>query len=346
MPQANERLNTLAEDLQNDNNMTQVKTKDNAPFAAQVFKTVIDPYSGKLSYLKSFRGVLKSGSVVWNANTECEERIGQVYLLRGKKMEPVDELVAGDIGAVNKLGNTNTGDTLCDPSAKVRFTPIYFPKPNLFMAVTAEKKGEEDKVFAGLAKLKEEDYTFSVEKNAETGEILLGGQGDIQLEILAKKVKMRYGVDMTKAAVAGLLHDSAKNYTDDELFALCDKYNIPLSEDDRKAPPIIHSYVGAFLAKEEYGIKDSEILDAIYNHSTGCENMSLLSKIIFVADMTEPGRKDFPGLSEIRALMYEDIDKALVASMDANISYTKMKGAFLHPGTLKARDFVLAKGKN
>ena len=74
--------------------------------------------------------------------------------------------------------------------------------------------------------------------------------------------------------------------------------------------------------------------------------MSLLSKIIFVADMTEPGRKDFPGLSEIRKLMYEDLDKALVASMDANISYTKMKGAFLHPGTLKARDFVLAKGKN
>ena len=197
MPQANERLNTLAEDLQNDNNMTQVKTKDNAPFAAQVFKTVIDPYSGKLSYLKSFRGVLKSGSVVWNANTECEERIGQVYLLRGKKMEPVDELVAGDIGAVNKLGNTNTGDTLCDPSAKVRFTPIYFPKPNLFMAVSATKKGEEDKVFAGLAKLREEDYTFSVEKNAETGEILLGGQGDIQLELLVKKVKARYGVDMT-----------------------------------------------------------------------------------------------------------------------------------------------------
>ena len=162
----------------------------------------------------------------------------------------------------------------------------------------------------------------------------------------AAELAKHYGADENKAYLAGLLHDSAKNLSDDELFALCDKYNIPLSEDDRKAPPIIHSYVGAFLAKEEYGIKDSEILDAIYNHSTGCENMSLLSKIIFVADMTEPGRKDFPGLSEIRKLMYEDLDKALVASMDANISYTKMKGAFLHPGTLKARDFVLAKGKN
>ena len=196
MPQANERLNTLAEDLENGNKVTHVLTEENAPFAAQVFKTVIDPFSGKLSYLKSFRGVFKSGSTVWNANTEKEERIGQIYLLRGKKMEAVDELAAGDIGAVNKLGDTNTGDTLCDPSAKVRFSPIYFPKPTLFMAVSAEKKGEEDKVFGGLAKLREEDYTFSVEKNVETGEILLGGQGDAQLETLVKKVKARYGVDM------------------------------------------------------------------------------------------------------------------------------------------------------
>ena len=195
MPQARERLNTMAEDLQNDK-VVSLRTDEDAPFAAQVFKTVIDPYSGKLSYIKSFRGVLKSGSTVWNANTECEERIGQVYLLRGKKMEAVDELGAGDIGAVNKLGNTNTGDTLCDASAKVRFTPIHFPKPTLFMSVTSEKKGEEDKVFAGLAKLREEDYTFSVEKNTETGELLLGGQGDIQLEMLVKKVKARYGVDV------------------------------------------------------------------------------------------------------------------------------------------------------
>ncbi|MBE7078972.1 MAG: elongation factor G [Clostridiales bacterium] len=196
MPQARERLNTMVEDLENPGKVYSIHTEENAPFAAQVFKTVIDPFSGKLSYLKSFRGVLKSGSTVWNPNTETEERIGQVYALRGKKMEAVDELAAGDIGAVNKLNNTNTGDTLCDINAKVKFSPIYFPKPTLFMSVAAEKKGEEDKVFAGLAKLKEEDYTFSIEKNAETGEMVLGGQGDTQLEILAKKVKARYGVDM------------------------------------------------------------------------------------------------------------------------------------------------------
>ncbi len=199
MPQARERLNTMVQDLDHDGKMYSIRTEEEAPFAAQVFKTVIDPYSGKLSYLKSFRGVLKSGSTVWNPNTETEERIGQIYVLKGKKMEAVDELAAGDIGAVNKLNNTNTGDTLCDINAKVKFSPIYFPKPTLFMSVSAEKKGEEDKVFAGLAKLKEEDYTFSIEKNSETGEMVIGGQGDIQLELLAKKVKARYGVDLKLA---------------------------------------------------------------------------------------------------------------------------------------------------
>jgi len=195
MPQANERVNTLANDL-NADKVVNILPDASAPLAAQIFKTVIDPYSGKLSYLKVFRGTMKSGSVVWNANAEKEERIGQIYLLKGKKTEPVNELSAGDIGAVNKLSVTATSDTLCDPAAKVKFDPIRFPKPTLFLAVTSEKKGEEDKVFAGLNKLGEEDYTFSVEKNAETGEILLGGQGETQLELLAKKVKTRYGVDL------------------------------------------------------------------------------------------------------------------------------------------------------
>ena len=195
MPTAGERANMFADDLANDD-VVSIETKEDAPFAAQVFKTVIDPFSGKLSYLKSFRGVLKSGSTVWNSNTQQEERIGQIYLLKGKKMEPVDQLDAGDIGAVNKLNNTSTGDTLCDVNAKVRFPAIPMPKPTLFMACTSEKKGEEDKVFAGLAKLGEEDLTFCIEKNVSTGELLLGGQGDMQLETLAKKVKARYGVDI------------------------------------------------------------------------------------------------------------------------------------------------------
>lgn len=195
MPQASERLNTLADDLQEDK-VTHIFPKENGPFAAQVFKTQVDPSSGKLSFIKIFRGNLKSGMTLWNPNKGKEERISQIYLMKGKKTESVTEVGVGDICAIPKLGETGTGDTLCEVNAKVRFSPIFFPKPTLFMAVGAEKKGEEDKVFASLNKLLEEDYTFSVEKNVETGEILIGGQGETQLDILAKKVKSRYGVDV------------------------------------------------------------------------------------------------------------------------------------------------------
>ncbi len=162
----------------------------------------------------------------------------------------------------------------------------------------------------------------------------------------ALSLAKHYGVSVDKAVFAAYLHDSAKNLSDDELFASAEKYDIKLSDEDKKVVPILHSYVGKFVAMEEYGIKDEEVLDAIYYHTTGKENMSLLCKIIFIADMTEPGRKDFAGLSEIRALMYEDIDKALLKAFDSTIRYNIEKGALLHLGTLKARNFILAKGKN
>lgn len=195
MPQANERVNTLAEDVAQDK-IVSILPEENAPFAAQAFKTTVDPYSGKTTYLKIFRGVLKSGDVLYNPNRDEEERIGQIYVVRGKKTEIVPEALAGDICAVTKLSVTATGDTLCSAEHKVKFPPIYFPRPTYFMAIGAEKKGEEDKIFAALNKMKEEDLTFSVEKNAETGEILLGGQGETHVELLAKKVKARYNADV------------------------------------------------------------------------------------------------------------------------------------------------------
>lgn len=195
MPQANERVNTLAEDLAQDKVVT-ILPEENAPFAAQAFKTTVDPFAGKTTYLKIFRGRLKSGDEVFNSNKNEKERIGQIYLMRGKKTENVPEVSAGDICAVTKLSVTATGDTLCDESAKVKFSPVYFPRPAMYMAIGAEKKGEEDKIFAALNKMKEEDLTFTVEKNAETGEILIGGQGETHIEILARKVKSRYGADV------------------------------------------------------------------------------------------------------------------------------------------------------
>ncbi len=195
MPNANERRNTLATDLTADD-VINVMRDAAAPFAAQVFKTVHDPYTGKLNYVKIYRGTLKTGMTVYNPNTDTEERIGQIFMLRGKKTELVNELIAGDIGAVNKLTATDTGNTLCAMGTKILFDPIHFPKPSLCLAVKPVNKGDEDKMFAGFTKMLEEDYTFSVEKNAETGELLLYGQGEVHLEILAKKLKARYGIDV------------------------------------------------------------------------------------------------------------------------------------------------------
>lgn len=193
MPSAEERKEVLASAVDKDE-LIGITCEPDAPFAAQVFKTVVDPFVGKLNVMKVFRGSLKAGSTVYNATTGKTERINQIYLLKGKKQEPVSELDAGDIGAVNKLNATNTGDTLCDESAKIKFDPIHFPRPVLWMAIYAEKKGEEDKIFQGLNKLAEEDYTFTVTKNKETGEMLIGGQGETHLDVINKKLKAKFNV--------------------------------------------------------------------------------------------------------------------------------------------------------
>ncbi len=165
------------------------------PFSAQVFKTVADPFVGKLNMIRVFTGVLKSGMTVYNATTGEKERINTIYLMKGKKQEPVDCLYAGDIGAVNKLNATNTGDTLCDENDKIKFYDIPFPKPVLTMAIEAAKRGEEDKVFQGLNRLSEEDLTFKVEKDLETGETVIRGQGETQLEVLCRKLKAKFGCE-------------------------------------------------------------------------------------------------------------------------------------------------------
>lgn len=196
MPTANERKNTIATDNLADE-IINVNCEEDGPFAAQVFKTVFDSYTGKLNYIKIFRGKLRSGMTVYNATKEKEERIGQIFVLKGKKAELVTELTAGDIGAINKLTATDTNDTLCAVGTSIQFDPIRFPKPTLSLAVKASVKGEEDKMFAGFSKMCEEDYTFSVEKRVETGELILSGQGEIHLELIAKKLKARYGINVT-----------------------------------------------------------------------------------------------------------------------------------------------------
>ena len=163
----------------------------NKPFSGQVFKTVADPFVGKLNMIRVFTGTLKSGMTVYNSTTGEKERINTIYIMKGKKQEAVDELTAGDIGAVNKLVNTNTSNTLCDESYKIKYYDIAFPAPVLTMAISAAKSGEEDKVFQGLNRLAEEDLSFKVEKDKDTGEMVIRGQGETQLDVICKKLKAK-----------------------------------------------------------------------------------------------------------------------------------------------------------
>lgn len=165
------------------------------PFTAQVFKTIADPFVGKLSLIRVFTGVLKSGMTVVNTVNGEKERINGLYILKGKKQESVDELCAGDIGAISKLSFTGTGDTLTDESYKIKYDAIPFPEPVLTMAIKAKKQGEEDKVFQGLKRLEEEDLTFKVEKDADTGETVIRGQGDTHLDVICKKLKAKFGCE-------------------------------------------------------------------------------------------------------------------------------------------------------
>ncbi len=164
--------------------------------AAIVFKTIADPYVGKMSAFRVYSGTINADSTIFNANKGENERIGKLYMLRGKKQIEVKSVSAGDIGVVAKLDKTGTGDTLCEEHKNIILTGIDFPAPVLSMAVEAEKKGDEEKIIAGLNKLAEEDQTFSVTNNAETKQTLINGQGEQHIDIISSKLKAKYGVSM------------------------------------------------------------------------------------------------------------------------------------------------------
>ncbi len=164
--------------------------------SAIVFKTVADPYVGKMSFFRVYSGSIKADSVLYNANKAVKERIGKIYFLCGKNQIETKVIEAGDIGVVTKLENTSTGDTLCEEHKNIILTGIEFPAPTLSMAVEAVKKGDEEKIVAGFNKLMEEDLTFNISSNQETKETLINGQGEQHIDILVNKLKAKYGVDV------------------------------------------------------------------------------------------------------------------------------------------------------
>ncbi len=169
---------------------------DNGPMAALAFKTTADPFVGRLTYLRVYSGILESDSRVFNARAESEERIGQLFLIRGKEQIPVSALRAGEIGGVAKLSSTVTGDTLCDKGRPLLLDPVTYPKPIFSASISPKTKADLDKMSTALSRLVEEDPTLAVSRDTETNETILSGMGESHVEIAARKLQQKFGVEI------------------------------------------------------------------------------------------------------------------------------------------------------
>lgn len=179
----------------NGNYVTRACSSDQ-PFSAFVFKTISDPFVGKLSFFKVMSGKLNSGTELYNVNAEKIEKTGTIYMMRGKKQIQVDELCAGDIGAMAKLQYTFTNNTLCDSGNIINYAATVYPNPSITMSVFPKNQGDEDKVFNGLRRLEEEDPTFKLSKNEETNEMQISGLGEIHLDVISKKLKAKFNAEV------------------------------------------------------------------------------------------------------------------------------------------------------
>jgi len=169
---------------------------ESEPFSALVFKTTSDPYTGKITVFRVYSGVLNSDSTVYNPVRECEERIGQLYELEGKKQKPIKQAVAGDIVAVAKLKETLTGDTLCAKDKPIIYEPVKLPQPVISYAIQPKTKNDEDKIHGALQRLMEEDQTIQSRRDEKTRELILSGMGQVHMEVIIEKLKRKFGVEV------------------------------------------------------------------------------------------------------------------------------------------------------
>jgi len=179
-----------------DSTQQTVEPSETASLAALVFKATADPYVGKLLYFRVYNGVINSNSQVWNATKNAAERIGQLYLVRGKTQEPITQVKAGDIGAVAKLGVTGVGDTLCAQDNPVKLAPPTFPDPVFSEAIQPKTKADLDKLSASLAKLLEEDPTLRMHRDPGTNETIVSGMGETHLKVAADRMSRKFGVNI------------------------------------------------------------------------------------------------------------------------------------------------------
>ncbi|MBC3797198.1 elongation factor G [Acetobacterium tundrae] len=172
------------------------KCSNKESFSALVFKTIADPFVGKLSIFKVMSGVLDHSIEIYNSTQEIKEKTNHIYVLRGNKQIEVEKLESGDIGAFSKLGSTITGDTLCNVKDPIVYDKIDFPKPIISMAIEPKTKADIDKLSTGLHRLVEEDPTMTFGRNSETKQTLISGLGEMHLEIISQKLKQKFGVEV------------------------------------------------------------------------------------------------------------------------------------------------------
>lgn len=170
--------------------------KADAPTSALVFKTVSEPHVGELSFIRVFSGTVRTGSEMLNATKNAPEKIGQIYFMNGKNRKEIGQVEVGDIGAIVKLKGTSTGDTLCDKAQPILLPEIKFPEPVIRVAVVPKAKGDEEKISTGLNTIQDEDPTFKVVIDPELKQTIIHGQGEMHLDIIIKRLKDKYGVEV------------------------------------------------------------------------------------------------------------------------------------------------------
>lgn len=193
MPSAAEHRAMIA--IKEDGSTLELQAEKDGPLAAVVFKTIADPFVGRITYLRVFSGKLTAGATVYNMDREKDERLANLSYMVGKQQIATDEVVAGDIASVTKLTATQTGDTFSSKAQPLRLNRIVFPKPAFSMAIKPVTDGEEEKIASGLSKIQEEDQTFSYGTHPETGELVISGLGELQLEVIRSKLKNKYKVE-------------------------------------------------------------------------------------------------------------------------------------------------------
>ena len=179
-----------------DGTETTVTVSDTAPYSAVVWKTIADPFAGRITMMRVVTGSLKSDATVNNVTRDATERFGHLLVLQGKTQTHVPELKAGDLGAVAKLKETQTNDVIADKAVKSRFAPMNFPEPVLSYAIEPKSRGDEDKISSAMQRLREEDPSISYARDPQTHELLLAGQGQLHIEVTVAKLKRRFGVEV------------------------------------------------------------------------------------------------------------------------------------------------------